>query len=326
MTAMQGKKGRDLLAAAIGEIRNLDPRIALFDSDEVTELEAGVLAAVRDFFGDGSPEFTEFEDFRILAGHISRGDSRTEKQAKFELGLPPAIGRLEKLLERMDQEKTDAEPIRELAAEDLMELKPAEKPGKTAVKRGSPVPGMKQSAPSSLGKVPGQVRSPPKEAAPQKTKITRPGGAQPGKILLLQTGGDDITFAVTALMDKIGIDVILLEEDSPIKVEEIASKDSVAFTLMCVSSVQKGGLSGLTAVIAKPRPKHEIAFKLGLLVGRLGAGKVAILFSGEKPLDIPEDLFGVLYLPYQEEGGWQIGLLKLLKGNGFFIDANLLFE
>ena len=127
-------------------------------------------------------------------------------------------------------------------------------------------------------------------------------------------------------MDKIGIDVVMLEEDSPIKVEEVALKNVIAFTLMCVSSGQKGGLSGLTAVIAKPRPKHETAFKLGLLVGRLGAGKVAILYSGEKPLDIPEDLFGVLYLPYQEEGGWQIGLLKLLKSNGFTVDANLLFE
>jgi hypothetical protein len=325
MTAMQGKKGRDLLAAVIGRIRDLDPKIVPFDSDEVAELEAGVLKAVRDVFGEGSLEFTDFEEFRILAGHVSRGDSRTEKQAKFELGLPHAISRLEELFERMATETSSGVPVRELSSEDLVEVGSPEKTGKTTSKDPSGSP-RKKPASRPPGEPSARAPSPPGEAAQRTSRGGAPGVTQPGKVLLLQSGGDDITFSVTALMDKIGIDVILLEEDSPVQVEEIASGDTVAFTLMCVSSTPKGGLSGLTAVIAKPRPKHEVAFKLGLLVGRLGAGKVGILFSGEKPLDIPEELFGVVYLPYQEEGGWQIGLLKLLKKNGFLIDANLLFE
>ena len=323
---ISGKQGRDLLAATIDEIKNLDLRIIPFDSDEVRELEVGVIASVRNVFGDSSAEYAEFEDFRISAGPVSRGDSRTEKKTRFELGLPKAISRLEELLKQMDQTKNSEESIEELAAEDLVELEPVKKPDTPTGKLAPPKSETKKPVPPPPWHEADLASTPQQETAPRKPKAAGPDTAQPGKVLLLQTGGDDITFAVTALMDKIGIDVILLEEDSPIKVEEIASKDIVAFTLMCVSSSQKGGFSSLTAVIAKPRPKHEIAFKLGLLVGRLGAGKVSILFSGEKPMDIPEDLFGILYLPYQEEGGWQIGLLKLLKNNGFFIDANQLFE
>jgi predicted nucleotide-binding protein len=95
---------------------------------------------------------------------------------------------------------------------------------------------------------------------------------------------------------------------------------------MSVSAGSRGGLSGLTSVIGKPQTRHENVFKLGLLVGSLGPGKVLILYGNERPQDIPDDLFGVRYIPFKEEGGWQIGLLKLLKANGFAIDANLLFD
>jgi hypothetical protein len=320
MAAISGKKGQDLLVAVIDEMKDLDPKIVPFDSDEITDLEVDVAASVRDVFGDGSSEYAEFEEFRIAAGHISRGDSRAEKQAKFEMGLPKAIQRLEELLALMDQAKDKGEQFKEIASEDLVQVESGggQAATKPVAQRPSAPPPTKASTSTPLQK---------HKVTPPKSRVApRPSTAQPGKILLLQVGGDDITLAVTALMDKVGVDVAMLNDDAPSEVDGAASKEKIAFALMAVSSGQKGGLSGLTAVIAKPRPKHEIAFKLGLLVGRLGAGKTTILYSGEKPLDIPEDLFGVLYLPYQEEGGWQINLLKLLKNNGFIIDANLLFE
>jgi hypothetical protein len=317
MTAVSGKKGRELLLDVINEMKRLDPKIVPFDSDEIEDLEINVSSSVRDVFGEGSPEYADFEEFHIAAGHISRGDSRVEKQGKFELGLPKAISRLEELLDLIDSSDKKKSSVKDLSPNDLVAMEAVKKPAPSRSPADKPVPAKALTTPAAVKK----------ETVGQKPKPA-PGISkdQPGKILLLQSGGDDITFAVTALMDKIGIDVVMLEEDSSSNVRDAVSKDKIAFTLLCVSSGQKGGLSGLTAVIAKPRPKHEVAFKLGLLVGRLGAGKVAILYNGEKPMDIPEDLFGVLYLPYQEEGGWQIGLLKLLKSNAFFIDANLLFD
>jgi hypothetical protein len=145
-------------------------------------------------------------------------------------------------------------------------------------------------------------------------------------VLLLHEGGDDISVAVTALLEKVGIDIALLNDDSSSEMEGLIGLKNIAFNIMSVSSESRGGLSGLTSVIGKPHTRHESVFKLGLLVGSLGPGKVVILHSGERPHDIPEELFGVRYIPYKEEGGWQIELLKLLKANGFFIDANLLFD
>ena len=326
MAGISGKQGKDLLIAILHELKSIDPRIVPLDSDEIQAFEEGVVQGVREVFGSESPEYSEFEEFKIAAGNISRGDSRAEKQSKYELGLPKATQRLEALLSLIDLSE---EHIQDLSPEDLVEVEPA---GKTPPSKPSPpkaVPRAKPDAPDAPPAVKPAAKPAP-EPTPKTAEAVRTPSkgspSQPGRILLLQEGGDDISLAVAALLEKIGIDLALLDEDSSSEMEGIIGQKNMAFTIMSVSSGPRGGLSGLTSVIGKPFPKHESAFKLGLLVGSLGPGKVVILHSGEKPQDIPEGLFGIRYIPYKEEGGWQIGLLKLLKANGFFIDANLLFD
>jgi len=318
MAGISGKKGRDLLLAIQDELRNIDPRIVPFDSDEIRALEEGVAQGVRDVFGSESPEFGEFEGFRISAGNISRGDSRAEKQAKYELGLPKAARRIEEILSLIDQSE---EHMLDLAPEDLVEVKPA---AKTPAAKPSPPKDVPRSSVRPSDTAPAVKQAPAPDGKTGQPPSAHPG--QPGRILLLKEGGDDITAAVAALLEKIGIDLALLDEDSSSEMEGIIGLKNIAFSIMAVSSGPKGGLSGLTSVIGKPHPRHEGIFKLGLLVGNLGPGKVVILHSGERPQDIPEGLFGIRYIPFKEEGGWQIGLLKLLKATGFFIDANLLFD
>jgi hypothetical protein len=331
MAGITGKQGKDLLLAILDELTNIDPRIVPYDSDEVQALEYGVVQGVRDVFGSESPEYSEFETFRIPAGNISRGDSRAEKQSKYELGLPKASERLEEILSLIEQSE---EHIRDLSPEDLVEVEPAAKapplrpaPPKAAprtkAKASEAAPAVKPA--SKPASKPTPTASPPKPTEAQ-VKASQENSGQPGRILLLQEGGDGISVTVAALLEKIGIDLALLDEGSPSEMEGIVGLKNIAFTIMSVSSEPRGGLSGLTSVIGKPHARHESAFKLGLLVGNLGPGKVLILHSGDRPQDIPEDLFGIRYIPYKEEGGWQIGLLKLLKANGFFIDANLLFD
>jgi hypothetical protein len=322
MSSISGKQGKELLLAILDELKNIDPRIVPFDSDEIQGLEDGVAQGVRDVFGSGSPEYSEFEGFRVAAGNISRGDSRAEKQSKYELGLSKAAERLEELLSLIGLSE---EHIQDLSPEDLVEVEPGVKapPAKPFPPKATPRPKAKAPDPPAAAK-PAPKAEPKAPEAPKKPSPATSG--QPGRILLLQEGGDDISAAVTALLEKVGIDMALLDEDSASEMEGIISLKNIAFTIMTVSSEPKGGLSGLTSVIGKPHTRHEGTFKLGLLVGSLGPGKVVILHSGERPQDIPEDLFGIRYIPYKEEGGWQIRLLKLLKASGFFIDANLLFD
>ncbi|MCK5351832.1 hypothetical protein KAJ77_04605, partial [bacterium] len=271
MAGISGKQGKDLLIAILNELKSIDPRIVPLDSDEIQALEDGVIQGVRDVFGSESPEYSEFEEFRIPAGHISRGDSRAEKQSKYELGLPKAAQRLEELLNLIDQSE---ERMQDLSPEDLVEVEPVGKtpPAKPfppkAVPRAKPnAPDAQPAARPAAKPTPEPTPKPAPKAAEAVKKTAQASPNQPGRILLLQGGGDDISLAVAALLEKVGIDLALLDEDSSSEMEGIIGQKNMAFTIMSVSSGPRGGLSGLTSVIGKPYPKHESAFKLGLLVG-----------------------------------------------------------
>ena len=143
----------------------------------------------------------------------------------------------------------------------------------------------------------------------------------------MREGGEEAFLSVTALLEKLAVDVTISQGDHDSgETQFLASCQGIWLAIMAASPPPKGGLSGITSVIGKSRPRHETVFRLGLLVGRLGAGKVAVLYGGEKPLDIPQDLYGVQYIPYKGEGGWQITVVRFLKAAGFMVDANMLFD
>jgi cell division septation protein DedD len=364
MAGLSGKKGKELLTEVIYQLQAIDPRIVPFDSPDIEDLELGVAQAVRDVFGSSSAEYDEFEAFKISDGPISRADSRTEKQAKYETGLSRATTKLEELLELIVSTEEAPELIQEIAPDDLMEVDPLppEKaiesepiksepiesepakpkavkpdPSKSAAKpkekatepkpAAKPAPKAPPQAPTEFAAIPEAASGAPKPAAKPEAEPKALAAKQPGKVLIISAAGEEISSSVQQLLDRLGIVAEVPGQDpASLAMESLASVDHVAFTLMILTGGQKSGLSGLTSAIGMGRSNHELAYKLGFFVGRLGPGAAAVLFEGDRPADLPEQLFGVRYIQYQEEGGWQIGLLKLLKSNGFFIDANLLFE
>jgi len=372
MAGLSGKKGKELLTEVIYQLQAIDPRIVPFDSPDIEDLELGVAQAVRDVFGSRSAEYDEFEAFKISDGPISRADSRTEKQAKYETGLSRATTKLEELLELIVSTEEAPELIQEIAPDDLMEVDPlpvepiksepiksepiksepiesepakpkAVKPdpsksaAKPKEKATEPKPAAKPApkaspkappqAPIDVAAIPEAAPGAPKPAATPEAAPKAPAAKQPGKVLIISAAGEEISSSVQQLLDRLGIVAEVPGQDpASLAMESLASVDHVAFTLMILTGGQKSGLSGLTSVIGMGKPNHDLAYKLGFFVGRLGPGATAVLFEGDRPADLPEQLFGVRYIQYKEEGGWQIELLKLLKSNSFFIDANLLFE
>ncbi|MGD8353870.1 MAG: hypothetical protein PVJ01_06855, partial [Pseudomonadota bacterium] len=218
MASFSGKKGKELLLAVLEELKSVDPRIIPFDSDEIQNLEYSVVQGVRDVFGSESPEYSEFEGFRITAGNISRGDSRAEKQSKYELGLPKAVARVEEIISIIDRSE---ENMQDLSPGDLVEVKggkqalsarpaPPKPVPRAKADSGGPPPSAKPETPSAPGKTSDAAPGPSRT----EQKASGPSHSQPGKILLLDEGGGDISTAVTSLLEKIGIDIDHLDEDS----------------------------------------------------------------------------------------------------------------
>ena len=69
------------------------------------------------------------------------------------------------------------------------------------------------------------------------------------------------------------------------------------------------------------RARQNVIFELGFFLGKLGRRKVCVLY---KDVKIPSDCKGVLYIPMDKQGGWQLKLAKEINAAGIKVDLNKL--
>jgi predicted nucleotide-binding protein len=64
--------------------------------------------------------------------------------------------------------------------------------------------------------------------------------------------------------------------------------------------------------------------ELGYFAAKLGRARVFPLYRDVANLELPSDIAGVLYSPYDAPGKWQLDLARELKACGYDVDANKL--
>jgi hypothetical protein len=65
----------------------------------------------------------------------------------------------------------------------------------------------------------------------------------------------------------------------------------------------------------RARARQNVIFELGYFVGALGRGKACLLRKGD--VEIPSDLYGVVYTTMDSGNGWKLDLARELKDAGF---------
>ena len=100
-------------------------------------------------------------------------------------------------------------------------------------------------------------------------------------------------------------------------IEKFEEYAQVSYAVVLLTPDDVGGSS---ADQLAPRARQNVIFELGFFLGQLGRGRVAALVKGE--LEIPSDYSGVLYIPLDENDGWQMRLARELRSAGFLVDLN----
>jgi predicted nucleotide-binding protein len=72
----------------------------------------------------------------------------------------------------------------------------------------------------------------------------------------------------------------------------------------------------------QPRARQNVVFEFGFFAGRLGRGRVAVLY--EHGVELPSDVAGVAFIMLDTGGRWEIELLRDLRAAGFKHDLNKL--
>lgn len=132
--------------------------------------------------------------------------------------------------------------------------------------------------------------------------------------------------SLARFLEKLGLEAIVLKEQ-PDQGRTIIEKfedsaDDVGFAVVLLTPDDLGG--SVKAASGETRARQNVVFELGYFAGKLGRGRVCLLRKGN--VEIPSDLYGVIYTDMDSGDGWQTKLVRELKAAKLEFDANKLWQ
>jgi predicted nucleotide-binding protein len=128
--------------------------------------------------------------------------------------------------------------------------------------------------------------------------------------------------AVARFLERLELEPVILHEqanEGMTIIEKLERHSDVRFAVVLLTPDDEGrSLADDSAL--RPRARQNVLLELGYFTGKLGRRAVCALHQGA--LELPSDYLGVVYVPIDEGGGWQLRLAKELKAAGFTIDMN----
>ena len=128
--------------------------------------------------------------------------------------------------------------------------------------------------------------------------------------------------AVARLLERLDLSPIILDEEAS-KGRTIHQKfldhSTVVYAVVLFTPDDVGGPADESASM-RPRPRQNVVYELGFFSAKLGHRNVCVLHSDG--VEIPSDLSGVIYIPLDNSGAWNLRLAKEMKGAGIEIDMN----
>ena len=126
---------------------------------------------------------------------------------------------------------------------------------------------------------------------------------------------------VASFLRKMALQAVILEEQPSRGLTVIEKFEEHVQGDLAIAVLTPDDVGGLSFDYLQPRARQNVIFEFGYCIGKFGRDRVIVLVKGE--LDIPSDYSGVLYIPLDSAGGWQMKPIGEMKSAGFMIDANL---
>ena len=151
----------------------------------------------------------------------------------------------------------------------------------------------------------------------------------PAKVFLVHGRDEAAKHAVARFLERrVGLDVIILSE-RPNCGRSILTKfqyeaDGASFAIVLMTPDDLGHLRpGLLPIGAvrplEPRPRQNVIFELGFFIGQLGIDRVCALVP--PGVERPSDYDGIVYVPYDDQDGWQKKLVTELHAANVPVSA-----
>ncbi|HPX75462.1 MAG TPA: nucleotide-binding protein [Bacteroidales bacterium] len=145
------------------------------------------------------------------------------------------------------------------------------------------------------------------------------------KIFVVHGHNEMMKQSVARVIEKLGLEPIILHEQANkgmTVIEKFLSNSNVGFAVILLSSDDVGYSKKEGATKAKDRARQNVIFELGFFTAKLGRERVIALVENLSTFEIPSDIHGVIYIPFDGiDGTWKFLVAKELLNNGYKLDV-----
>lgn len=147
------------------------------------------------------------------------------------------------------------------------------------------------------------------------------------KVFLVHGHDEGMKQSVARTVEKLGLEAIILSEQDDEgftvieKFEKHAQESIYAIILLSPDDI---GYKRNEQENNKFRARQNVILELGYFIGTLSRKSVLALVKDDPAgeLEIPSDIAGVLYTPFDMNDGWKLKLIAGLKNNGYEVNVN----
>ncbi|TXL65049.1 DNA-binding protein [Cerasibacillus terrae] len=127
---------------------------------------------------------------------------------------------------------------------------------------------------------------------------------------------------VARFIERLGFQPIILHEQASSGmtiIEKIESYSNVGFGIVLYTPCDVGSNKDGDKLL--PRARQNVVFEHGFLMGKVGRNNVCALVKED--VETPNDISGVVYIPFDLHGAWHLAIAKELRNSGYKVDMNL---
>jgi predicted nucleotide-binding protein len=142
------------------------------------------------------------------------------------------------------------------------------------------------------------------------------------KVLIIHGQDEEKAMEVADFLAKLDLDPILPYAQSSNEMNltsEFETNPEIVFAVTLLTADDFGYPRGKPEEL-KPRPKQNVIFDLGYLVGRMKQNLVCALY--EEGLDLPSKYQGRVFIPYDADGLWRLLIARSMKLANVNVDLN----
>lgn len=137
------------------------------------------------------------------------------------------------------------------------------------------------------------------------------------KIFIIHGHDNEMKTEVQLLLNRAGLEDVVLHEYSDkgrMIIDKLIEEGSSACYVIALLSPDDELADGQT------RARQNVILEIGYFLGMLGKERVRLLKKGD--IEIPSDLQGILYTPFDSAASWRIKILKEMKAVGIEVDVD----